>query len=59
MYVDHASAVKKRDNQKFVGGFALSGFLGSGNSIFWSLGYSSRSSFHRRSPEHQELRDLN
>ena len=30
-----------------------------GNSVSWSLGHSSRSSFHRRSPEHQELRDLN
>ena len=29
MHVDHISAVKKRDNQKFVGGFALSGLLGS------------------------------
>ena len=28
MHVAHASAVKKRDHQKFVGGFALSGFLG-------------------------------
>ena len=30
MHVNHASAVKKRDHQKFVGGFALSGLLGSG-----------------------------
>ena len=30
MHVDHASAVKKRDHQKFEGGFALSGLLGSG-----------------------------
>ena len=30
VHVDHASAVKKRDHQKFVGGFALSGLLGSG-----------------------------
>ena len=30
-----------------------------GNSVSWSLGQSGRSSFHRRSPEHQELRDLN
>ena len=28
VHVDHASAVKKRDHQKFVGGFALSGLLG-------------------------------
>ena len=30
-----------------------------GNSVSWSLGHSSKSSFRRRSPEHQELRDLN
>ena len=30
-----------------------------GNSVSWSLGHSSRFSFHCRSPEHQELRDLN
>ena len=30
-----------------------------GNSVSWSLDHNSRSSFHRRSPEHQELRDLN
>ena len=30
-----------------------------GNSGSWSLGHSSRSSFHHRSPEHQDLRDLN
>ena len=64
MYVDHASAVKKRDHQKFVGEFALSSLLGSGRASILplgtlSLGLSSRSSFHRRSPEHQELRDLN
>ena len=47
MHVDHASAVKKRDHQKFVGGFALSGLLGSGSSVSWSLGHSSRCSFHR------------
>ena len=29
------------------------------NSVSWSLCHSSRSSFHRISPEHQELRDLN
>ena len=53
---------QKRDNQKFVGGFALSGLLGSastGNSVSWSLGHSSRSSFHSRSPEYKELRNLN
>ena len=52
---------KKGDHQKFVEGFALSGLLGSstGNSVSWSPGYSRRSSFHRRSPEHQELRNLN
>ena len=30
-----------------------------GNSVSWSLGLSSRSSFHHWSLEHQELRDLN
>ena len=30
-----------------------------GNSVSWSLGHSSRFSFHCSSPEHQELRDLN
>ena len=30
-----------------------------GNSVSWSLGHSSRSSFHRRSPENQELWNLN
>ena len=64
MHVDQASAVKKRDHQKFVGGFALSGLLGSRRASMLplgtlSLGLSSRSSFHRRSPEHQELQDLN
>ena len=33
--------------------------VSTGNSVSWSLGHSSRSSFHRWSPEHQELRDLN
>ena len=64
VHVDHASAVKKGDHQKFVCGFALSGLLGSERTSMLplgtlSLGHSSRSSFHRRSPEHQELRDLN
>ena len=47
MHVDHASAVKKRHYQNFGGRFALSGHLGSGNSVSWSLGHSNRSSFHR------------
>ena len=38
MYVDHASAVKKRDHQKFVGGFALSGLLESGRASMLPLG---------------------
>ena len=38
MHVDHASAVKKRDNQKFVGVFALSGLLGSGRASMLPLG---------------------
>ena len=36
--VDHASAVKKRDHQKFVGGFALSVLLGSGRASMLPLG---------------------
>ena len=64
MHVDHASAVKKRDHQKIVGGLALSGLLGSGTASILplgtlSLGHSGRSSFHRWSLEYQELRDLN
>ena len=38
MHVDHASAVKKRYHQKFVGGFALSGLLGSGRASMLPLG---------------------
>ena len=65
-YVYHASAVKKRDHEKFVGGFALSCLLGfwesqhasTGNSVSWSLGHNNRSSFHRRSLGHQELLNL-
>ena len=39
MHVDHASAVKKRDHQKFVGGeFALSGLLRSGRASMLPLG---------------------
>ena len=38
MHVDHASAVKKRDHQKFVGGFALLGLLGSGRASMLTLG---------------------
>ena len=30
-----------------------------GTSVSWSLGHSTRSSFHRRPPEQQEVRDLN
>ena len=37
MHVDHASAVKKRDHQKFVGGFALFGLLGSGRASMLPL----------------------
>ena len=33
--------------------------VSTGNSVSRSLGHSSRSSFHPRSPEHQELWDLN
>ena len=38
MQVDHVSAIKKGDHQKFVGGFALSGFLGSGRASLLPLG---------------------
>ena len=38
MHVDHANAVKKRVHQKFVGGFALSGLLGSGRASILLLG---------------------
>ena len=38
MRVDHASAVQKKDHQKFVGGFALSGLLGSGSARMLPLG---------------------
>ena len=53
MHVDYASAVKKRDHQKFVGGFSLSGLLGSGRAsmlplgtLSLGLGHSNRSNFH-------------
>ena len=67
MHVDHASAVKKRDHLKFVGRFALSGLLGSGRPSMLPLGtlflglwvMAVDPDVHRRSPEHQELRDLN
>ena len=38
MHVDHASVVKKINHQMFVGGFALSGFLGSGRASMLPLG---------------------
>ena len=38
MHVDHTSAVKKRDHQKFVVGFALSGLLGFGRASILPLG---------------------
>ena len=38
VHVDHASAIKKRDHQKFVGGFALSGLLGSGRASMLPMG---------------------
>ena len=38
MHVDHASAVKKRDHQMFVGGFALSGLFGSERTSMLPLG---------------------
>ena len=38
MRVYHASAVKRRDHQMFLGGFALSGLLGSGRPSMLPLG---------------------
>ena len=38
VHIDHASAVKKRDHQRFVGGFALSGLLGSEKASILPLG---------------------
>ena len=38
VHVDHASAVKKRDHQKFVDGFVLFGLLGSGRASMLPLG---------------------
>ena len=38
MRVDHVHAVKTRDHQKFVGGFALSGLLGVWENQHDSLG---------------------
>ena len=58
---------KKRESSKVCGWICSvwsswvwkSQHASTGNSVSWSLGHSSRSSFHRRSPEHRELRDLN
>ena len=38
VHVDHGRAVQKRDHQKFVGGFALPGLLGSGRASMLPLG---------------------
>ncbi len=38
VHADHASAVKKRGHQKFVGGFDLSGLLGSWRTSMLPLG---------------------
>ena len=38
MHVDNASAVKKRDHQNIVGGFSLSGLLGSERASMIPLG---------------------
>ena len=67
MHVDHASGVKKKGSSKVCGWICSvwpswvweSQHAFTGNSVSWSLGHSPRSSFHRRSPEHQELQDLN
>ena len=37
VHVNHTNAVKKRDHQKFVGGFALSGLFGSGRATMLTL----------------------
>ena len=58
---------KKKDLQKFVGGFALSGLHGSFRASMLPLGTLSLGLsviavdpvFTAKSPEHQELRDLN
>ena len=38
VHIDNASAVKKSDHQKFMGGFALSGLIGSGRVSMLPLG---------------------
>ena len=38
VHIDHASTVKKRNHQKFLGGFALSGLLGFGRASMLPLG---------------------
>ena len=38
VHIDHVSAIKKRDHQKFVGGFALFGLLASGRASMLPLG---------------------
>ena len=56
------SAVEKKASLKVCGWICSvwpswvweSQHASTGNSVSWSLGHSSRSSFHRRSPEHQE-----
>ena len=61
MHVDYASAVKKKKKQKKTGSSKVCGWICSvwpswvwesqhastGNSVSWSLGHSTRSSFHR------------
>ena len=67
VHIDHASAVKKKRSSKVCGWICSvwpswvweSQHASTGNSVSWSLADSSRSNFHRRSLEHQELRDLN
>ena len=61
VHIDHASAVKKSIKSLWVDLLCLTLGLGEPACFYWelSLGHSSRSSFHHRSLEHQELRDLN
>ena len=67
MHVDHATTVKKKGSSKVCGWICSvwpswvweNQHASTGNSVSWSLSHSSRPSFHQRSPEHQELGDLN
>ena len=51
--------LSKRKGSSKVCGWICSVWPSTGNSVSWSLGHSSRSSYHRRSPEPKKLRNLN